>query len=179
MHGGNRIYLIASSSSSNLSPVLCAYAYSTWHFLLYYSRIIKHFPDHWIRALCATLFTSLFLWHVRDISWGGNLIISGIFQRGDRKKKMPVKRYDWSSGQVYTERVIPSLGFANFKGPAWAHESPFLPVGWEEGSPEGANPLKHMAMRQTLSDQRRLTLEHFTHIPWPLARYIWECLARW
>ncbi|KAK2743584.1 hypothetical protein FQN55_007182 [Onygenales sp. PD_40] len=87
--------------------------------------------------------------------------------------------YDWASGQAYTDRVVPSFVYpSDAKGAAWAHESPYLPPGWEEGSPVGANSLKHMAMRKTLLDQRPLTAAHFASVPWELANYLWDCLGR-
>ncbi|OAX85239.1 hypothetical protein ACJ72_00399 [Emergomyces africanus] len=92
---------------------------------------------------------------------------------------MAKRGYDWSSGQVYTDRIVPSFVYpSGATGPSWSHESPHLPPGWEEGSPRGANSLKHMAMRKTLSDQRRLTALHFSHFPWELSKYLWDCLGR-
>ncbi|KAL2001620.1 hypothetical protein VTN02DRAFT_1529 [Thermoascus thermophilus] len=72
--------------------------------------------------------------------------------------------------------MAPALGFT--KGPSWVHESPFLPIGWEEGSRLGAPSLKHLAMRKTLRDQRNLTPELFANVPWHIASYLWECLGR-
>ncbi|PGH30248.1 hypothetical protein GX50_07006 [[Emmonsia] crescens] len=93
---------------------------------------------------------------------------------------MAKRGYDWSSGQVYTDRIVPSFVYpSDATGPSWCHESPYLPPGWEEGSPCGANSLKHMAMRKTLLDQRPLTALHFSHFPWELSKYLWDCLGRW
>ncbi|KAL2860896.1 uncharacterized protein BJX67DRAFT_325386 [Aspergillus lucknowensis] len=88
-----------------------------------------------------------------------------------------LRRVDISSGQAYTETVSapPSL-FSN--GPAWIHESPFLPSGWEEASPYGASSLMHLAMRRLLSDQRGLTPSLFANVPWRVANYLWDCLGR-
>ncbi|KAL3463173.1 hypothetical protein BJX64DRAFT_257740 [Aspergillus heterothallicus] len=84
---------------------------------------------------------------------------------------------DKSTGQEYTEVAFaPASKFSN--GPAWIHESPFWPKGWEEGSPHGAFPLKHIAMKKLLSDQRSLTSKLFENVPWQLARYLWDCLGR-
>ncbi|KAF9892737.1 hypothetical protein FE257_001139 [Aspergillus nanangensis] len=90
---------------------------------------------------------------------------------------MSVKRVDRRSGQVYTERALaPTKRYTS--GPSWVHETPFLPLGWEECSAKGAPTLKHSAMRQTLSDQRALTTSLFDSIPWPIASYLWDCLGR-
>ncbi|WEW55399.1 hypothetical protein PRK78_000830 [Emydomyces testavorans] len=35
-----------------------------------------------------------------------------------------------------------------------------------------------MAKHQVLSDQRRLTAEHFKEVPWPVAKYLWDCLKQ-
>ncbi|KAL2857807.1 hypothetical protein BJY01DRAFT_202254 [Aspergillus pseudoustus] len=84
---------------------------------------------------------------------------------------------DKASGQEYTEIVSnPASRFSN--GPAWIHESPFWPKGREEGSPNGASPLKHIAMTKLLSDQRALTSKLFENVPWQLASYLWDCLGR-
>ncbi|PGH14000.1 hypothetical protein AJ79_03269 [Helicocarpus griseus UAMH5409] len=93
---------------------------------------------------------------------------------------MTKRRFDSASGQVFTDRVIPSFVYrSDATGPSWTHESPYLPPGWEEGSLHGANSLKHMAMRKTLMDQRPLTAGHFVHFPWELTQYLWDCLGRW
>lgn len=92
-------------------------------------------------------------------------------------KTMSKRQIDWNTGLVYTEKMMaPAVGFT--KGPSWVHESPFLPIGWEEGSPFGAPSLKHLAMRKTLRDQRNLTPELFANVPWHIASYLWECLGR-
>ncbi|KAL2807880.1 hypothetical protein BJX63DRAFT_411074 [Aspergillus granulosus] len=84
---------------------------------------------------------------------------------------------DKSSGQEYTEIALaPATRFLN--GPAWIHESPYWPKGWEEGSPNGASPLKHIAMKKLLADQRPLTSKLFENVPWQLASYLWDCLGR-
>ncbi|KAL3494607.1 hypothetical protein BJX62DRAFT_197708 [Aspergillus germanicus] len=80
------------------------------------------------------------------------------------------------SGQVYTEITSAPARFLN--GPTWIHESPFWPEGWEEGSPFGASPLKHIAMKKLLADQRTLTSKLFENVPWQLASYLWDCLER-
>ncbi|PGG95899.1 hypothetical protein GX51_08078 [Blastomyces parvus] len=91
---------------------------------------------------------------------------------------MARRGYDRGSGQVYMDRVVPSFVYSSdATGPSWSHESPFLPTGWEECSPCGANSLKHMAMRKALLDQRPLTALHFSNIPWELAKYLWDCLG--
>ncbi|KAL4930674.1 uncharacterized protein BDV17DRAFT_35987 [Aspergillus undulatus] len=84
---------------------------------------------------------------------------------------------DRESGQVYTETVSdPAVSLAN--GATWVHESPYMPVGWEEGSPFEAPPLRHLAMRKFLSDQRNLTPALFTNVPWRIASDCWDCLGR-
>lgn len=65
------------------------------------------------------------------------------------------------------------------RGPHWLHESPFLPPLWENTQDVGAPSLKHAAMRTLLSDQSALKTEHFMHVPWLLALYLWDCLKRW
>ncbi|KAL5337049.1 hypothetical protein BJX70DRAFT_370994 [Aspergillus crustosus] len=90
---------------------------------------------------------------------------------------MARRKVDQQSGQVYTEAVsAPAISVAN--GPAWVHESPYLPIGWEEGSPAGASPLKHIAMRKLLLDQRNLTPVLFKDVPWSIASYLWDSLGR-
>ncbi|KAJ5122597.1 hypothetical protein N7448_003731 [Penicillium atrosanguineum] len=64
------------------------------------------------------------------------------------------------------------------RGPHWLHESPFLPPLWETTQDVGAPSLKHSAMKCILSDQSLLKREHFAHVPWPLAKYLWECLGK-
>ncbi|KAL2828742.1 hypothetical protein BDW59DRAFT_43485 [Aspergillus cavernicola] len=82
-----------------------------------------------------------------------------------------------NSGQVYSETVpAPATLFKN--GPAWIHETPFLPQGWEDSSTNGAPSLMHSAMRKILSDQRSLTPTLFANVPWHLASYLWGCLGR-
>lgn len=65
------------------------------------------------------------------------------------------------------------------RGPHWLHESPFLPVLWEQTQAHGAPSLKHAAMKQLLQDQSALNKELFQHVPWHFALYLWECLGRW
>lgn len=65
------------------------------------------------------------------------------------------------------------------KGSHWLHESPFLPVLWEQTQELGAPSLKHAAMKKLLSDQSLLTTELFTHVPWQIAEYLWGCLGQW
>lgn len=85
---------------------------------------------------------------------------------------------DQSSGQVYTEtEMMPAL--AASRGTSWVHESPHLPIGWEEINARGSASLKHCAMRGLLSDQRRLDVETFKTVPWHIAQYLWKCLGRW
>ncbi|KAK2763815.1 hypothetical protein FQN54_009433 [Arachnomyces sp. PD_36] len=90
----------------------------------------------------------------------------------------PGSGFDWASGQMYTEKGLSGSGNSRSKPASWVIESPFLPVGWEEGSAVGTSSLKHMAMRQCLLDQRRLTADHFAKVPWHLALYLWEALGR-
>ncbi|KAL1968921.1 hypothetical protein VTN77DRAFT_1282 [Rasamsonia byssochlamydoides] len=86
-------------------------------------------------------------------------------------------RIDRASGHVYTEKVMaPAVGFSS--GPSWVHESPFLHVDYEERSPSGVPTLKHLATKQTLRDQRKLTPSHFVNVPWPIARHLWDYLGR-
>ncbi|KAL4896500.1 hypothetical protein BDV59DRAFT_170801 [Aspergillus ambiguus] len=63
-------------------------------------------------------------------------------------------------------------------GPSWVHETPYLPPGWEECSPQGASSLRHIAMRRVLSDQRVLTASLFETVPWRIASYLWDCLGQ-
>ncbi|PLB46853.1 hypothetical protein P170DRAFT_511527 [Aspergillus steynii IBT 23096] len=84
-------------------------------------------------------------------------------------------RIDRRSGQAYVEREMKPL---NPNGPSWVHETPYLPEGWESTSTVGAPTLKHAAMRQTLSNQRRLVPELFANVPWQIASYLWDCLGR-
>ncbi|PWY76256.1 hypothetical protein BO70DRAFT_93032 [Aspergillus heteromorphus CBS 117.55] len=97
---------------------------------------------------------------------------------GDRQKLQDsTMNVDRRSGQVYLESTaIPSL--SSSRGPAWVHETPFLPQGWEETSDAGPPSLKHAAMRQLLSDQRNLQPTLFAHVPWRIASYLWDCLGR-
>jgi hypothetical protein len=82
------------------------------------------------------------------------------------------------TGQVYIETVsAPAVALSN--GPAWVHESPYLPRGFEEGSVFEASPLRHIAMRKLLLDQRNLTPSLFTNVPWSIASDIWAFLGRW
>lgn len=65
------------------------------------------------------------------------------------------------------------------KGPHWLHESPFLPVLWEQTQDIGSPSLKHAAMKRVLSDQSLLKPELFAQVPWHIAEYLWECLGQW
>ncbi|KAJ5818667.1 hypothetical protein N7474_004258 [Penicillium riverlandense] len=64
------------------------------------------------------------------------------------------------------------------QAPAWFHESPYLPYGWETSNERGAGSLKHAAMRATLQDQSLLKPDMFDHVPWLLAKYLWDSLGR-
>ncbi|OKL59139.1 hypothetical protein UA08_05610 [Talaromyces atroroseus] len=64
------------------------------------------------------------------------------------------------------------------KGIAWEIESPFLDVDYEARDALGVPSLKHLATKKILSDQRNLELEHFRHIPWPIAEQLWQYLTR-
>ncbi|KAL4808487.1 hypothetical protein BDV18DRAFT_158576 [Aspergillus unguis] len=81
------------------------------------------------------------------------------------------------SGQVYTEAES-AAPVALSNGATWVHESPYMPLGWEETSPNEASPLRHLAMRKLLSDQRSLSPSLFTNVPWGIARDIWDMLGR-
>lgn len=72
--------------------------------------------------------------------------------------------------------MVTALGFV--KGIAWEHESPFLEVDYEERNAFGVPPLKHLAIKKILSDQRNLDQEHFRHVPWPIAEELWQYLTR-
>ncbi|KAL4900515.1 hypothetical protein BDW74DRAFT_161546 [Aspergillus multicolor] len=89
----------------------------------------------------------------------------------------PHRVVDWESGQVYTETVS-TPAISALDGPTWVHESPYLPSGFEEGSPFEASPLRHIAMRKLLLDQRNLSPVLFTNVPWNIAKDIWEFLGR-
>lgn len=65
------------------------------------------------------------------------------------------------------------------RGPHWLHESPFLPILWEETQDLGAPSLKHAAMKIVLMDQSMLTPKLFAQVPWRIAEYLWGCLGRW
>ncbi|KAL4956926.1 hypothetical protein BDW69DRAFT_181061 [Aspergillus filifer] len=93
------------------------------------------------------------------------------------KANIDTHTVDKTSGQVYTEVSMgPAVSRPN--GPAWVHESPYMPIGWEEGSPFEAAPLRYLAMRKLLADQRNLTPALFTNVPWNLASDCWDCLGR-
>ncbi|QVM08771.1 hypothetical protein D8B26_003448 [Coccidioides posadasii str. Silveira] len=80
--------------------------------------------------------------------------------------------YDQASGQMFTEFVVPARMITDAscsKGAAWVHDSPFLPPSTIICPEVGANSLKVCAMRQFLSDQRCLTVDHFNPIPPTLA----------
>ncbi|KKK16088.1 hypothetical protein P175DRAFT_0561181 [Aspergillus ochraceoroseus IBT 24754] len=90
---------------------------------------------------------------------------------------MAVRKFDRASGQAYTESVsAPASEFSN--GPSWIHETPFLPIGWEELNDDGAPSLMHSAMRKLLLDQRNITVPLFANVPWKIASYLWDCLGR-
>lgn len=63
-------------------------------------------------------------------------------------------------------------------GVSWEYESPFLEVDYEERHPLGAPSLKHLAMKQTLRDQRSLSQSHFFDVPWLIAKELWDYLSR-
>lgn len=86
-------------------------------------------------------------------------------------------RVDRTNGQVYTETTMaPALALS--RGTSWVHESPYLPLGWEDTNEIGSASLKHSAMKRILSDQRALTPEIFATVPWHIANYLWDCLGR-
>lgn len=64
-------------------------------------------------------------------------------------------------------------------GPTWYHEIPFLPHGWETTNDHGSGSLKHAALKSLVRDQSALRPELFEHVPWYLAKYIWDALGRW
>ncbi|KAJ5625640.1 hypothetical protein N7510_001949 [Penicillium lagena] len=64
------------------------------------------------------------------------------------------------------------------QAPVWFHESPHLPYGWEASNDRGAGSLKHAAMRATLQDQSLLKPDMFDHVPWLLAKYLWDSLGK-
>ncbi|RJE24563.1 hypothetical protein PHISCL_03094 [Aspergillus sclerotialis] len=72
--------------------------------------------------------------------------------------------------------MAPALALS--RGTSWVHESPYLPLGWEETNEIGSPSLKHSAMKRVLSDQRALTPEIFAAVPWHIANYLWDCLGR-
>ncbi|PLB36548.1 uncharacterized protein BDW47DRAFT_132741 [Aspergillus candidus] len=88
----------------------------------------------------------------------------------------PTRRFDRASGQVFAQRTIKPTA-SSLHGPAWVHESPFLRHCWDRGGERGAASLKHAAMRQTLSDQRSLSVELFACVPWRVGAYLWGCLG--
>ncbi|CAG8353523.1 unnamed protein product [Penicillium salamii] len=63
-------------------------------------------------------------------------------------------------------------------GPTWYHEIPFLPHGWETTNDHGSGSLKHAALKSLVRDQSALKPELFEHVPWCLAKYIWDALGR-
>ena len=88
----------------------------------------------------------------------------------------PTRRFDQASGQVFNQKTIrPAV--SSLHGPAWVHESPFLRHSWDRSGERGAASLKHAAMRQTLSDQRSLSVELFACVPWRVGVYLWGCLG--
>lgn len=78
---------------------------------------------------------------------------------------------------VFLSSPGPQFDFG--KGPHWLHESPFLPLLWEQTQELGAPSLKHAAMKRVLMDQSLLTPELFAQVPWHIAKYLWECLGQW
>ncbi|KAL4921591.1 hypothetical protein BDW62DRAFT_174024 [Aspergillus aurantiobrunneus] len=97
--------------------------------------------------------------------------------RTSNAKAKDLRKVIHESGQVYTEtESTPAVSLHN--GPAWVHESPYMPIGWEEGSSFEAPPLRHLAMRKLLSDQRNLSHSLFVDVPWHIASDLWCCLAR-
>ncbi|KAL1961215.1 hypothetical protein VTO42DRAFT_3161 [Malbranchea cinnamomea] len=91
---------------------------------------------------------------------------------------MAKRKYDKDSGQVYFELTVRQHAYASVApGPAWAHESPFLPSKCTKPSGKDAPSLKNMAMRALLADQRRLSVAHLESLTWPLAKYLWKYLC--
>lgn len=81
------------------------------------------------------------------------------------------------TGQTYAERLLaPPVSFSN--GPSWVHESPYMYKDFEEKTPVGVSRLKELAMKRVLSDQRSLTPELFTNVPWDIAHEMWLCLGK-
>lgn len=86
---------------------------------------------------------------------------------------MSVRKLERKSGQVYEEQaMLPGLSYS--MGPSWVHESPFCTVEPNPRHQKGAPSLKECAMEQLLSDQRNLTPELFSHIPWRMASKLWD-----
>ncbi|KAH3498753.1 hypothetical protein KXW24_001712 [Aspergillus fumigatus] len=86
---------------------------------------------------------------------------------------MSVRKLERKSGQVYEEQaMLPGLSYS--MGPSWVHESPFCTVEPNPRHQKGAPSLKECAMEQLLSDQRNLTPELLSHIPWRMASKLWD-----
>lgn len=62
-------------------------------------------------------------------------------------------------------------------GIAWETQSPFLDVDYKAPNTLGVSPLKHLAIKKALSDQRNLDGSHFHGIPWPIAKELWQYLT--
>lgn len=87
---------------------------------------------------------------------------------------------DGRNDQVYSQTVtgpVPSF-LKGMSGSTWEYESPYLEVDYEERRPLGAPTLKHLAMKQTLRDQRSLSQSHFVNVPWLIAKEVWDYLSR-
>jgi hypothetical protein len=63
------------------------------------------------------------------------------------------------------------------RGPYWYHESPFLPIGESDRNEPGSPSLKDTAIRRLLMDQSALKPELFEHVPWKIAKELWEFLG--
>lgn len=99
-------------------------------------------------------------------------------QRPGTGSDKPNVHVDFRSGQVFSETTV-HPAFSEIKGAAWVHESPFLPPGWGEGSPMGADSLVHMALHRAISDQRCLTADTLRRLPFRLGALIWGRLGSW
>jgi hypothetical protein len=67
--------------------------------------------------------------------------------------------------------------FREAPNPSWVHENPILEIDYTDRSGRGAVALKHLAIKEVCRDQRLLVHSHFKHVPWKIARVLWEYLC--
>ena len=99
-------------------------------------------------------------------------------------RHQPRRGYDPETGQVYFDVTVPELddNAQQRKRPGKRPRSS-KPNARGGGSRKaaratGARTLKQMAMREVLSDSRRLTVAHLESLGWSLAKYVWDNLCQ-